>query len=116
MESEDKKFKDLMSYSKLDLPFSDFDSRMLQRIQEYESKKRKADRTKFFARLSFLMGTIFGLLLNYFLSKKLSSIFVSSQEQEYLILLVQLVYVLLIVLFADKLLKLFNMNYKELFK
>lgn len=116
MESEDRRLKELMSYSKLDLPFSDFDKRMMQRIQEFESKKKRAEKNKFFGHLCFLFGTLFGILINYILSERIYLTPVSNQTQEFISVCVQLMYVLLIVLFADKILKLLNMNVKNLFK
>lgn len=72
MESEDKKIKELLSYSKLELPFSDFDNRMMQCIQEFEKKKKAAEKNNFFGHLCFLCGTLFGLAINYILSERIS--------------------------------------------
>lgn len=47
MELQDKIIKEIVSYSKLELPFSDFDQRMLQRIKEYEVRKKLAEKIDF---------------------------------------------------------------------
>lgn len=116
MELQDEKLKDILSHSKLELPFLDFDNCVMQRIQEFEIKKKKAEKNKFFGHLSFLFGTLFGIVINYILSERISLAPVSDQTQEFMTLCIQLMYVLLIVLFADKILKLLNMDVKKLFK
>lgn len=116
MELQDKNFKDILSHSKLELPFSDFDYRMMQRIEEYELKKKVAEKNKLFSHICFLLGILLGTVLNYLMSQNLSWLSFSDLNQQRFSFAMQLVYVFLIVLFADKLWKLSKIDFKKLFK
>lgn len=115
MELHDKNLKDILSHSKLELPFSDFEDRMLQKIQDYEVKKKAAEKNKFFSHICFLAGIIFGALLNYLMSKNLNELVPSLELQEKLISGMQLFYAVLIVLFAVKLWDLSKINFRNIF-
>jgi low temperature requirement protein LtrA len=116
MELHDRDMKGILSHSKLELPFSDFDNRMLHKIQEYEVKKKAAEKSKFFGHLCFLIGILFGGILTYLMSNDLGALIQSEDTQDKFVSAVQLLYVLLIVLFADKLWKLSRTDFKKLFK
>jgi len=116
MELQDNKMKELLSYGKLKLPFADFEDNMLQKIQEYELKKKAAEKNKFWSHLCFLLGLILGGILTYSMSSDLDDLIPLRDVQDKLVSVIQLFYVLLIVLFADKLWKLFKMDFKKLFK
>jgi hypothetical protein len=116
MELHDKKMKDILSHSKLELPFSDFDERMIQRIEEFELKKQAAEKNKFYSHLCFLAGIILGTVLTYLMSEKMDLNKQSFLTKDSLSLLSQLVYVVLIVLFTDKLWKLSKFDFKKFFK
>lgn len=105
MESEDKIFKTIMRDSKLEMPFSDFDDNVMAKIEFYELNKREALRNRFYASFFFLIGTVFGAILNFFLSHNLAMISSSIEIQENLYWFSQLIYVLMILLFSDKLCK-----------
>lgn len=108
MEFDDKRLKELMLESKLEMPFSDFEDNMMARIEAFEIQKVKANRSKFYAILSFFVGTIFGLILNFLLSRDLSWVSSSVDVQDKFYLVSQIAYVVLIVLFSDKLWKLWK--------
>ena len=116
MELHDNKMKELLSYSKLELPFADFEENMLQKIEEYELKKNAAERNKFFGHICFLAGIVFGILLNYLISKNVNELVNNIELQDKIILGVQLFYAVMIVLFAFKLWDLSKMNLRDLFK
>lgn len=116
MELQDKNIKEIVSYSKLELPFSDFDQRMLQRIKEYEVRKKLAEKNRFLSQLSFLFGVILGFVLNYLVIEN-ADLFVHSIEvRGKLTFAMQLIYVALIIVFADKLWKISKFDFKQLFK
>ena len=116
MELHDKKLKEILAHSKLELPFSDFEERMLQKIQDFEVKKKAAEKNKFFSHLCFLAGIILGAILNYLMSKNLNELVPSLDLQDKITSAMQLVYVVMIVLFAVKLWDLSKMNFRNIFK
>lgn len=116
MELHDKNLKDILSHSKLELPFSDFENRMLRRIEEFEKKKKEAERNKFFSHVCFMLGIVFGSILTYLMSQNLDQGEVSFLTKENYSFITQLLYVCLIVLFADKLWKISKYDFKNLFK
>jgi len=116
MELHDKKLKEILAHSKLELPFSDFEDRMLQKIQDYEVKKKAAEKNKIFSHLCFLAGIILGTFLNYLMSKNLNESVLSLDLQDKITSAMQLVYVVMIVLFAVKLWDLSKMNFRNIFK
>lgn len=110
MELDDKKIKVLLKESKLEMPFSDFEESMMARIQSFERQQAKANQSRFFALLSFLIGTVFGFILNFMLSNNLNWISTSIDVQNSFYLLSQIIYVVLILLFSDKLWKLWKIK------
>lgn len=116
MELHDNKMKELLSYSKLELPFADFEENMMQKIQEYELKKKVAAKNRFFGHICFLLGILFGIAINYFTSAKITSFSNSYNFGNYIDLLSMFGYLVLIILFADRSLKLLEMDIKGLFK
>lgn len=112
MELEDKKLKQLLQSSKLEMPFSDFEDNMMAKIELYEAKQREASQSRFYATLFFLIGTVFGTILNFLLSQNLSKISTSIDVQEKVYWFSQLIYVVFILLFSDKLWKVIRL-YKE---
>ncbi|MCI0919818.1 hypothetical protein [Sphingobacterium rhinopitheci] len=110
MDYEDDKLKKLMQDSRLEMPFSDFEDRMMSKIESYELNKAKAGRSQFFAVLCFLIGTVFGTVLNFIVSRNLDWISSSVAVQDVFYLASQLIYVILIILFSDKLWKLIKIS------
>lgn len=116
MELQDKNIKEILLHSKLELPFSDFDQRMLQKIKEYEVKKKLAEQNKFFYHLCFLVGIILGIVLNYLMLDNIQLFVPALEGLSEFHFAMQLIYVVLIVLLADKLWKLSKFDWKEIFK
>ncbi|MBL1409202.1 hypothetical protein [Sphingobacterium faecale] len=102
MEHNDKLY-DLLKNSKLELPFDDFESRMMQQIVDFEKTKVQMHQSKKMALLFFLIGTVFGMLLNYGLGLALDSYGLPQASLDKISFFSQLIYVILIVLFSDKL-------------
>lgn len=109
MEHNDKLY-DLLKNGKLELPFTDFEDRMMGQITEFEKAKVQMHRSKKMAILFFLIGTVFGMLLNYVLGLVLSSYDLPQASLDKISFFSQIIYVVLIVLFSDKLWKLFKMT------
>lgn len=109
MEHNDKLYG-LLKNSKLELPFDDFESRMMMQIVDFEKAKVQMRQSKKMALLFFLIGTVFGMLLNYGIGSLLSTYGLSEASLDKISFFSQLIYVVLIVLFSDKLWKLFKMS------
>lgn len=109
MEHNDKLY-DLLKKSKLELPFADFEERMMVQILKHEKAKQQMTLNKKMAVLFFLIGTIFGMVLNYGIAVLLESYNLSEDFMDKVSFFSQLIYVVLIVLFSDKLWKLFKIN------
>ncbi len=65
--SEDK-LKKLISKSKLEIPFSDFEERVMQSIKKEVDNQKVINRNIRLSWLFFTLGTAFGLLLSVILS------------------------------------------------
>lgn len=112
MEHKDDKLRDMMQMAKIELPFDDFENAVMMRIEKLEHEKSAVAKTKRYALIFFASGTLFGLGLNYLLTDLLYSISLNTAMKNTLLLISQIIYVLLIVLFCDKALKLFKMRRK----
>lgn len=108
MEFEDNKVREIVKNSKLEIPFSDFEDNMMGRIFAYEAKKKEALKNRFYSLLSFFLGTIFGLALNYILSQNLGWLTSSQLFQERIGMGINVVYIILFILFSDKFWKLYK--------
>lgn len=102
MEHKDDQFKDMMKMSKVEIPFGDFEDRLMADIRKTELTRQSVMKTKKHALIFFIGGTIFGFGLNYLLTDMLATANISATMKSSLLMLSQLVYVLLIVLFSDK--------------
>jgi len=111
MEFEDDKLKRILKDSRLEMPFSDFETNMMERIRLYEKEKANAAKSHYYAILTFLLGTVLGTILNYMLTRNLDWISSSTVIQDKIYLVSQVIYVLLIVLFSDRIWKL--IQYKK---
>lgn len=111
MELKDDKLKDLMKISKVELPFADFEEKMMRRIEKVEQEKRVIDKSRKYALLFFLLGTLFGMAANYLLTYFIiANELLSESLKNNVTLFSQLMYVVLIVLFSDKMLRLMRLT------
>lgn len=109
MEHKDELYT-LLKSSKLEMPFADFEDKVMENILHYERSKEEMTKSKKMAILFFLIGTVFGMMFNYVASLFLMSYGLSQSLQDKLSFLSQMIYVILIVLFSDKLWKLFKIS------
>ncbi|WDF70069.1 hypothetical protein PQ465_06740 [Sphingobacterium oryzagri] len=106
MEHKDERLNELMKLAKRDLPFDDFEDRVMANIEKIAEERETLYNYKRYSLLFFILGTLFGLALNYLLAESIEFLQVSEGFRRMLELGTQLVYVLLIVLFSDRLLRL----------
>lgn len=111
MELKDDKLKDLMKMGKVELPFADFEEKMMRRIEKAEQERLAIDKSRKYALLFFLLGTLFGMAGNYLLADfVIASESLSESLKNNVALFSQLIYVVLIVLFSDKMLRLMRLR------
>lgn len=103
MESKDDKLRDLLKLSKVDLPFEDFDERVLGEIQRIAHDKHTIRAYKRNATVFFIVGTIFGFGMNYLLTEFLLNMELKEPLKNSFLLGSQIVYVLPIILFSSAL-------------
>ncbi|WP_312187655.1 hypothetical protein [Sphingobacterium sp.] len=100
MDKEQEKFKRVMRMSKIELPFEDFEQRVMQRIVRVEKAKMGALSNKKCAIAFFLLGTICGMILNNYLLAKIQVIDIAADYKNYIGIFCQLVFAVLICFFC----------------
>ncbi len=103
-ESNGKRLAGIMRKSMLGMPFSDFDEKVMGRIRDREAFKRSISKDLMISGIFFLLGTGFGLFINYYLSHANSHIFGLPPERG--ILLFQLGFVLIFLSQLERIIKL----------
>jgi len=103
--SEDQFFRKSMSKSKLEMPFSDFEDRMMIRIGKELSYKTSLVKSLNLSLLFFILGSGFGLMLAGLLSRPGDAIAGIPASQ--ILFFFQLVFVILVIIQAEQLIKLF---------
>ena len=106
MEENKDKFSKIMSMSKLEVPFTDFDSKVMAEIQKIEINKQSISKTRKYALLSFIFGALFGLGMNYLFMEIINANVSNNSLRNYLMIFSQMIYVTILVLLIDKILKL----------
>jgi len=110
MENQDEYMKTLMQSSKLKMPFSDFESRVMHTIEQDEKKAVAVLHDRKRGIYFFLAGMLFGIALNYFLSRSWRDLNINLPQQENALLASQVIYALLILFFIERLVKLYQLN------
>jgi hypothetical protein len=110
MENKDELMKTVMQNSKLTMPFSDFESRVMQTIEQDEKKAVAVLEDRKRGIYFFLAGMLFGLGLNYLLSKSWSDLQLNFPQQENALLASQIIYAIFILFFIERLVKLYQLN------
>jgi len=95
---DDKSFAELMKKSYLQMPFSDFEDRVMQRIEESEKAKAYVLKNIHLASIFFIVGTGLGIvaslilpqLLGYFIGAPAEGISLAFQASVVLIAITQL--------------------------
>lgn len=102
--STNKQFSKLMKRSKLEMPYSDFEENVMHRIRK-EVLHRKVFSTDIkISFFFFLLGTVFGLQVNFSLQHSQQTIFGISAETT--LLLFQVIFVLLFLTQLENFIKL----------
>ncbi len=68
-DSEETFFREIMSKSKLDVPFTDFDDNVMRLIEKKISKKTSISRDIKLSWVFFILGSIFGTIVTLVLPK-----------------------------------------------
>lgn len=113
MEHRSDELRNIMKMAKIEMPFSDFEERLMLDIEKIEINKKSLSKTKAYALIFFIAGIVFGFGLNYLLTDLMSSAGLSTAVKNVLLLLSQIMYVLLIVLFSDKIYALVRLMKKK---
>ena len=112
MEENRDGIKEIMKMAKLEMPFDDFDAKVMADIEKIEAEKESISKSRKYALIFFAAGTFFGICLNYLVTELIFPKIIDIQLRNYLGLFSQIIYVILIVLFSDKILKL-RRHYKN---
>ena len=110
MENKDELMKSLMQSSKLKMPFSDFESRVMFTIDQHDIKSIAVLQDRKKGIYFFLAGMLFGVVLNYLLSRSWRDLNINLPQQENALVVSQIIYALLILFFIDRLVKLYQLN------
>lgn len=110
MENKDELMKSLMQSSKLKMPFSDFESRVMLTIDQDDKKSIAVLQDRKKGMYFFMAGMLLGLVLNYLLSRSWRDFNINLPQQENALLVSQIIYALLILFFIDRLVKLYQLN------
>ena len=104
--SNDKRLSKIMKKSMLRMPFTDFEDKVMLGIHKQTRQKKTVVKDTRLSCLFFLLGTGFGLSINYLLSHASQSLMGFSPEQ--ILLFFQVSYVFL---FLTQLEKIFTLIY-----
>ncbi len=103
MEHKDPQLQKLMNMSKVELPFADFEDKVMAAVNAMEARRELALRHKKYALIFFVLGSLFGLGLNYMVDMAIDLADLQPKLKNVLSLCCQMLYVILIVVFSDKL-------------
>lgn len=102
----DQLFSDAMKRSKLSMPFSDFEERMMARIHREEVARDSMAIYRKLAMFFFSCGTIVGFVLTYFLT--LPDMGMMGMSSDTVVLLCRLMYVSIVLIQLNSILKFFS--------
>ena len=106
MEAKEEQIKEWMKSSTVKLPFQDFEDSVMNKIAEAEEQKARMDSSRKYALIFFAIGSLFGMASNYLIADFVEKSNLDVQLKSNIQLVSMLVYVVLILLFSDKLWKL----------
>lgn len=75
LENKDAIFIDLMAKSKLDMPFSDFEDSVMQKIEENVIQKSEISKQLRLSKFFFIVGSLFGITISILLPQIQEPIF-----------------------------------------
>ena len=103
-ENEDKLVQSLMEKSLVEMPFSDFEDRLMEQIRKEEITSRSFWRSIKLSWLFFMIGTCLGIYITTFLYQPNAVIMGIPVRQ--IILIIQVIFTILILTQFDKLIQL----------
>ena len=103
LNEEDQAFYQLMQKSRLTMPFSDFEDKVMRKIHQEARHRQSVFRDIKLSTFFFITGTVFGILLTVLLPKLDSSIFGIAAHQ--LLLPFQLIFIFLFLTQLEALMK-----------
>jgi hypothetical protein len=101
LDQKEKFVKELMAKSERKMPFDDFEERMMQQIHKEANTSRSFLKDVRLSWLFFIVGTIFGLVLNILVAEMNTTIF--GMPSQRLLLIVQVLFVMLLLSQFDRL-------------
>jgi hypothetical protein len=108
-DSEEKFFREIMSKSKLDVPFTDFDEKVMGLIEKKLSKKSSVSRNIKLSWVFFVLGSIFGTIVAITLPKIQQPVFGISSDR--LILPFLIIFSFLLLTQIDNLIDFYRKHY-----
>ncbi|MDM1049819.1 MULTISPECIES: hypothetical protein [Sphingobacterium] len=106
MEAKEEQIKEWMKSSTVKLPFQDFEDSVMNKIAEAEEQRARMDSSRKYALIFFAIGSLFGMASNYLIADFVEKSKLDVQLKSNIQLVSMLVYVVLILLFSDKIWKL----------
>ena len=100
-DQKDKFVQELMAKSERKMPFDDFEERMMQQIHKEANTSRSFLKDIKLSWFFFIVGTIFGLVLNILFAEMNTTIF--GMPSQRLLLIVQVLFVMLLLFQFDRL-------------
>ena len=113
MDKQQEKFKKTMQMSKIEMPFDDFEQRVMGSIVALKKDKEKALSNKKYAITFFLLGTVCGMMLNNYLMAKIQVADIAPDLKNYSAIGCQLSFAVLICFFCLQLWQLIYMQQKK---
>ncbi|MVZ66739.1 hypothetical protein GQF61_12830 [Sphingobacterium sp. DK4209] len=106
MEPNENQIKDWMKSAMVKVPFEDFDDQVMRKVEQAEAQKLRMQASRKYAMIFFSIGTLFGMATNYLLAEFVAGSDLSASLKSNVQLASLLFYVVLIILFSDRLWKL----------
>lgn len=101
LDHKDKFVQELMANSERRMPFDDFEDKLMQQIHKEANTSRSFLKDVRLSWLFFIIGTIFGLVLNILVAEMNTTIF--GMPSQRLLLIVQVLFVMLLLSQFDRL-------------
>lgn len=104
LRSDDKLFSQMMKKSRLEMPFSDFEDKMMLRIERESKLRRSISRDTKLAALFFVVGAGFGMVVSTILAQYHAPI--AGIPSEKVLLYFQIVYVIVVLTQLENIIRL----------
>ena len=111
-EKEEKLVREIMGKSEIEMPFLDFESKLMEQIHKEANTSRSFLRDVKLSWFFFIVGTFFGLLLSIVAGQINETIFGFPAQR--MVLIVQVVFAILLLSQFDKLIQLTRKRNKDL--